>query len=242
MTQKSKMRTKNELILENFRHILPNLKKMEQGIYVFTADGFMDLIVHIIKQENQTTRFSLAHFFEATNGITMNPDPLMDFEMNHKEQIITPLSYRDVFGYQQTQNGNSSTNTGTYLELLEFTLQWSLNLLYQGHKLSEQKFLWKRQPEEVPNQDYFFNGRGYVTHGVQQLLSPQEILFIMLEVQGFVSIQKGVDYLQVFQNQETGDKIFCIDELSKSMIESGNYSKDDIKNYHYWTMLLPEER
>ena len=44
---------------------------------------------------------------------------------------------------------------------------------------------WTRKPQECPG-DYFFSGVAYMTSGVQEALAPEEIAFIVADLQTFV--------------------------------------------------------
>jgi len=95
---------------------------------------------------------------------------------------------------------------------------------------------WKRQPQERPG-EYFFSGKFLVTQGIQAMLSDEEIAAIYLEVKQLVEQEDGLDYLQVYVHEETKQKLFFIDQLSKSMIASGEY----LEEYNHCTLLLAEE-
>lgn len=95
--------------------------------------------------------------------------------------------------------------------------------------------MWKQKDQEQES-DYFFNGRALQTRGIAEALSPVEIAHIGSVLQRFVRENNGADYLQVFEHSD-GRKVWCICQLSKSMIESGEYSDED----NYWTIMLPEE-
>ncbi|MES2387884.1 MAG: hypothetical protein V4543_07765 [Bacteroidota bacterium] len=47
-----------------------------------------------------------------------------------------------------------------------------------------------------------------------------------------------MDYLQVYEN-EKGDKIWVIDENSRSVLEQNKLTGN--KEYHHCTILLPDE-
>ena len=98
---------------------------------------------------------------------------------------------------------------------------------------------WTRQPQECPG-DYFFSGRAFMTVGVQAALSPEEIAFIAEELRAFVERENGVDYLQVYEADDSR-RVWCIDQLRQSVKESGEFTKEQLAEYDYWTMLLPEE-
>jgi len=103
-----------------------------------------------------------------------------------------------------------------------------------------EKFGWVRQPQECEG-DYFFNGTCYATKGINEKLPKHEIAIIINDLFDFISEQSGVDYLQIYIRQYDQLKIYVIDQLSKSMMESGDYTPEDINEYNYFTILLPSE-
>ena len=98
---------------------------------------------------------------------------------------------------------------------------------------------WKRQPQERPG-DYFFYGRAFMTAGVNEALTPIEIAWITSDLRRGVLEHGGLDYLQVFKCDD-GRTVWAIDQLSHSMKENGSYTQEQIEEYDYWTLLLPEE-
>ena len=94
---------------------------------------------------------------------------------------------------------------------------------------------WKRQPQEKKG-NYFFSGEFFATKGVVTELPADEILHIFHDIKSFVNEQDGVDYLQIYLD-ETGRKLYLIDQLSKEMIESGEYAPLD----NHATLLWPHE-
>ena len=101
------------------------------------------------------------------------------------------------------------------------------------------KNTWVRQPQEREG-DYFFNGKSYITSNLINEIHADEIIWIITDLNTFIEKEQGIDYLVVYVRSD-GRKIFCIDQLSKSMMESGNYTQKEIKEYNYWTMLFAEE-
>lgn len=95
---------------------------------------------------------------------------------------------------------------------------------------------WLYQPQETDG-TYKFLGSFFVTIGIQQTLSQEEIFEIYLFIKSLVEDKKGLDYLQVFINKDTGQKLFFIDQLNTEMIESGKYQTED----NYCTLLLASE-
>jgi len=96
---------------------------------------------------------------------------------------------------------------------------------------------WERLPQESNTGQFFFAGAMYITQGVNAL-RPAEILFIYWDLRAFVKENpNGVDYLQVYIDRETNRRLYFIDNLSKSMIDSGDYKPED----NYCTLLFSEE-
>ena len=84
---------------------------------------------------------------------------------------------------------------------------------------------WTRQPQEQ-EESYFFSGKFLVTRGIDTELSKEEILSIYENVQQFVQEKDGIDYLQVFTDEQNR-KLFFIDQLNTEMIESGNFNLEE---------------
>ena len=95
--------------------------------------------------------------------------------------------------------------------------------------------MWTHKPQEQDG-DYYFDGRALQTIGIAEALTPQEIALIVTMLEAFVKENIGADYLQVFEHSD-GRRVWCICQLSRTMIESGEYADED----NYWTILLPEE-
>lgn len=93
---------------------------------------------------------------------------------------------------------------------------------------------WTRQKQEQENQKYFFNGKCLVTSGAQSLLTEEEALKIIQELQKLAIEKGGLDYLQVYKN-EKGQKFWVIDQLNEGM------KKEHPKEHDYFTILLPSE-
>lgn len=94
-----------------------------------------------------------------------------------------------------------------------------------------------RKKPEYENGDYFFTGDFYVTRGVMATLDEREVHAIHLEIKRLVELKGGQDYLQVFKKKRGKQKLFLIDNLSREMLNSGSYSKED----NYCTLMLAEE-
>ena len=79
-----------------------------------------------------------------------------------------------------------------------------------------------------------------MTRGVEAALSPEEIAFIVADLHAFVQQENGVDYLQPYEAAD-GRRVWCIDQLRKSVKESGEFTPEQLAEYDHWTILLPEE-
>lgn len=95
---------------------------------------------------------------------------------------------------------------------------------------------WLYQPQEKEG-TYQFSGTFYATIGIQKTLSQDEIFEIYLFIKLQVKEKKGLDYLQVFIDKDTGQKLFFIDQLNNEMIESRQYLRQE----NYCTLLLASE-
>ena len=79
-----------------------------------------------------------------------------------------------------------------------------------------------------------------MTSGVDQLLTREDVFCNDLVLSRAVMQKDGLDYLQVFECDD-GRIVWAIDQLSKSMKENGDYTPEQVGEYDYWTLLLPEE-
>lgn len=95
--------------------------------------------------------------------------------------------------------------------------------------------IWTRKPQEKTG-NYFFSGQFLATKAVVSELTADEILNIYQDIHAFVKNKNGVDYLQVYTD-EKGRKLFLIDQLSKEMIETGEFAPLD----NHCTLLWDHE-
>lgn len=95
---------------------------------------------------------------------------------------------------------------------------------------------WQCLPQETTG-DYDFNGTFYVTKGVLQKLSHAEIASIYAFTQSLVRENNGIDYLLVFEHNQTKERLFFIDQIDRVSIQSGNYSAQE----NHCTLLLASE-
>ena len=96
--------------------------------------------------------------------------------------------------------------------------------------------IWTRKPQERNDQKYFFSGRFYFTKAVFESLHFDEIIFIYQDVQDFAKQSNGIDYLQVYTDND-GRELFLIDQLDQEMIENGEYGL----LHNYCTMMYANE-
>ncbi|MFV0531748.1 MAG: hypothetical protein ACK5MD_09985 [Flavobacteriales bacterium] len=146
---------------------------------------------------------------------------------------------------QENENQKQVADYQAYLELkkLHYTntdiakhLSYSKKEL--GYLISRFTFAtpleYKLQEQEG---DYHFNGKFFITANAKSVLTSDEIQEIYAFTQQLVEQHKGIDYLQVFYSIEQDCKLFFICNLSKKMIESGNYSAED----NYCTLMLASD-
>ncbi len=101
--------------------------------------------------------------------------------------------------------------------------------------MENKKRVWTRKPQEQEG-DYWFSGKGYATASIANDFHQLEIKRILDDLFDFIHKKQGVDYLQVYTSNQ-GHKIFIIDQLSKAMIESGEFKEE----YNYYTILYAHE-
>jgi disulfide oxidoreductase YuzD len=98
---------------------------------------------------------------------------------------------------------------------------------------------WTRQPQECSG-TYMFSGHFLCTQTVKAKLTDEEIRAIYFDTLQAVKENNGLDYLQVFKNEQ-GMKLYFIASLNQEMIETGEYDLDDIDHNHCM-LCFPEER
>ncbi len=99
------------------------------------------------------------------------------------------------------------------------------------------KFGWTRKEQEVKTGDYHFSGRILMTATVQEHLEQEVIQAIVFDALKFAKEQNGIDYLLVYLNAETGEKLFFIDESTKAELQSGQKPQE----YNYATLMFAED-
>ena len=79
-----------------------------------------------------------------------------------------------------------------------------------------------------------------MTRGVEAMLSPEEIAFIVADLHAFVQQEIGADYLQIYESDD-GHRVWCIDQLRQSIQDSGEFTSEQLAELDSWTMLRPDE-
>ena len=98
---------------------------------------------------------------------------------------------------------------------------------------------FKRKDQERDG-TYTFSGALYATVGITRALSGEEIASVIADLFQFVAECDGGDYLQVYEADD-GRVVWCIDNLSRRMKESSEFTAEQLAEDDYWTMLLPSE-
>jgi hypothetical protein len=95
-------------------------------------------------------------------------------------------------------------------------------------------FLLKPSEEEGT---YRFDGAIHVTTNLTRTVSLEEITALVMKIRQQVSLHDGIDYLQVFTDEDTDRTVWAIDHLNDEMKASGDFDPD----YNHWTLLLPSD-
>lgn len=99
---------------------------------------------------------------------------------------------------------------------------------------------WKRRPPECTG-DYTFSGQLFISREVLTTVPLEEIRAIVDELRDHIARFGPVDYLQVWENSETDQAIYWIDQISETMKEDGSYTPAQIREYDYSTILFSHE-
>lgn len=97
---------------------------------------------------------------------------------------------------------------------------------------------WVLQPQEQSG-TYRFSGQMYMTATIANTIPQDTVLELVADVWRRVLENDGADYLQVFKNSETGDKIFVIDQLNQEMKQ--NNPQEWVKENDHFTILYAYE-
>lgn len=94
----------------------------------------MDLGFDLLSKEDDSVTFALSHYYKHHSG-DMIPDPDMVIHVNTKDKAVDPISYQDIYLYQNVYMENQR-NIELEVELRVFLNIWVINLIEQGHTLS----------------------------------------------------------------------------------------------------------
>lgn len=118
---------------------------------------------------------------------------------------------------------------------LSITSQSDLHELLLLNKNLKVMAKWTRQPQERDG-SYLFSGNFFTTSNVYKEIPEKEIWALYADVKAFANAKSGIDYLQVYVDEE-GRKLFFVDQLSREMVNSGEYQDED----NYCTLLFASE-
>ncbi|MCW3108644.1 MAG: hypothetical protein JWQ09_3150 [Segetibacter sp.] len=132
------------------------------------------------------------------------------------------------------------------LKTMRDRADWMKNLLLStGGKQTDltEQFGWKRQKQEnIEYSSHFFNGMVYSTQRISSELNELEQRAIMEDLLLFAAKKpEGIDYLQVYVNTKTKQKIFAIDNYSRTVLDDPNGLLENKIRHHYTTLLFAEE-
>lgn len=98
---------------------------------------------------------------------------------------------------------------------------------------------WEHLPQEQEG-NYMFSGKWLTSREVSEQLHGIEIQHIINDVSKAVEENNGIDYLQVFVNEE-GRKVYAICSVDRERLESGEFDPNDIE-YNNNVICFPHER
>ena len=99
---------------------------------------------------------------------------------------------------------------------------------------------WTRQLQEQEG-TFLFSGLFTCTAHVKAQLTDDEIHSIYTEIQKAVKENNGLDYLQVFIDEEEEERrLFLIDSMNQEAIESELYDTSD-PLVNYYTLMFANE-
>ena len=97
---------------------------------------------------------------------------------------------------------------------------------------------WERERSDKTGA-HFFVGQPFVSKGILEGLSPQEINFIILDVRLYARACDGIAALQSYMN-DSGQKVLVIDQLTRQTLED-NKPPQWVKQNNGFTLILPGE-
>ncbi len=125
-------RTLAEQNFKAFLKICPDITKIKEH-RKSKAEGYMDLGLDILKNQDNIIRFALSHYYKHDSG-DMIADPDMEMIINFKTQTLNAVTYQDAFGYQTAESTTPFAFSPTAVQRFnEFVKMWLKNLRSQGH-------------------------------------------------------------------------------------------------------------
>lgn len=226
---------------ELLQQLVPNLQEAQQGILqpIDSKENAQQVILMLKESDPEYPIYSLSNYqFE---GLHLLPQPEVSFMLQKKEQCLQAMSYlkaNDLVEAYPPTKGKSKVEAAVPT-ILNFHLNnWLQTLVQQSYQLNPVQ--WQRKPQERDDQCYQFNGTMVITQGIRATLSDCEISFIIMDLLRFVKESNGKsDYLQTYR--KGSQNIFCIDQLSKEMLEGEDYTTDQKEEYNYFTLMLASE-
>jgi len=126
------MNIQNE-IYKRLLIVIPNLFNIKES-GKSKSSGFMDFNLDILQKKGGVLRIAISHYYKHSSG-DMIPDPDMELLVNRNNQTAEPLTYQDVFMYQEVYSEDGVPDVQLQKSLNDFLLQWLQNLKEQGHKI-----------------------------------------------------------------------------------------------------------
>ncbi len=122
------------------KEIYNRLVRVVPNLYTITesgkseASGFMDFNLDIIQSNGDVLRIAISHYYKHQSG-DMIPDPDMEIMVNRKPGTAEPMTYQDMYRYQEVYSEDGSCNESLQHSLNDFLLMWLDNIYHQGHKI-----------------------------------------------------------------------------------------------------------
>ncbi len=113
--------------------VIPNLYSIKES-GKSEVSGFMDFNLDILQRNGGVLRVAISHYYKHQSG-DMIPDPDMEIMVNRKTETAGPLTYQDMYRYQEVYSEDGSCNESLQQSLNEFLLMWLNNLYEQGHRI-----------------------------------------------------------------------------------------------------------
>lgn len=97
------------------------------------SDGFMDLCMDRLHEENGKTVIALAHYFEQGGDLVCDPD--MEIAIYTRDSTAEALSFQDQRRFARVYDEYGNKDQALADDLNQFLALWLSNLLAQGHSI-----------------------------------------------------------------------------------------------------------